>query len=183
MDPSRRSITTTLTSEVSPFRVRARRKWTDRRIDQSISARVYSDRGRCYFAGHISLFTSMWQHINLRPVANIFPFDNFTVKFHLSAWLGGWDDNNDNARIGLEFYSRTSEILGQNVTLGPVLAVHRQNISCLLYRETTGTIPVGAAAMIVRLTISRTHNTYNDGYADDLVLRLSIWNTRASHRT
>ncbi|CAF3940076.1 unnamed protein product [Adineta steineri] len=62
-----------------------------------------SDRGQCYFYGQVSASTSMWQTINLINEVSPLLIDSQTVKFNLSAWIGGCTTQDDTTIVSLTF--------------------------------------------------------------------------------
>ena len=97
------------------------------------------------------------------------PFiDSGTVKFNLSAWIGGFSGQDDNARVSLTFYNQANQVLGSQTTIGPVLAADRNSISSLLFRQATDIVPIGARSFKVLVTITRVSGTYDDGCVDNI---------------
>lgn len=134
-----------------------------------------SDRGKNYFWGGgeniqnlgSSAVTSMTQIVDLTQSAALLSQGN--VHFTLSAWLGGYANQNDNARLAVQFVSPTGQVLS-TATLGPVLAAERNHVNGLLQRTTNGVVPAGTVKINVKLTMTRTDGADNDGSADDLSL-------------
>ncbi|UJR17945.1 hypothetical protein I4U23_004844 [Adineta vaga] len=118
-----------------------------------------SNRGNCYFYGQLSTVTSMWQTVNLTNTIDPLLIDTSAVKFNLSAWIGGWSYQNDNARVSK---------LGNTTTIGPVYAADRNSTSMLLFRQATGFVPVGTRSFTVLVTIMCTDPTSNDGDVDNI---------------
>lgn len=96
--------------------------------------------------------------------------DNQTVQFNMSAWLGGYMNQDDNARISLTFLDHLDQQVGNNTTLGPVLSADRGDITKFLYRQTVGLVPAGARSFKVTLTVTRTSGVDNDGAADNIAI-------------
>jgi hypothetical protein len=94
-----------------------------------------------------------------------------TVCYTLSAYLGGYLDQNDNAQLSLQFLDANGNTLGQ-AHVGPVLGPARNYQTGLLPVSTTGSVPPQTRTIRVTLTMTRTDPTYNDGYADNLALIL-----------
>ena len=114
----------------------------------------------------------MWQTVDLSTVCNVLLFDNQTIRFNLSAWIGGWDFNDDNARVSLTFTSQSNIIVGNITTLGPILAADRNSTSSLLFRKTIGLVPTGARLLRVQVTITRLAGSSNDGAIDNISIVL-----------
>ena len=89
----------------------------------------------------------------------------------LSAWLGGWSGQNDAIAIAAVYRSDAGESLGRT-TIGPVLAADRGGVTGFRQRSATDVVPARTRSIQVVVTATRTEGTYNDGYADNLVLAL-----------
>ena len=100
------------------------------------------------------------------------PIDLGTVTYDLSAYLGGFDTQADNAVLSVSFRNLSNTPLG-GATLGPVTVDDRGEETGLFLRSTSGGIPVGTRNALVNLEMTRLQGTYNDGYADNLSLVLS----------
>lgn len=130
-----------------------------------------ADRGLNFFAGGPNIASSSAsQHIDLAAGAG--PIDSGTVSFDLSAYLGGFGSQRDNAVLTLQFLDAGSSLLA-SAAIGPVTNVDRGNQSGLLLREASGLVPAGTRFAQVELQLSRFDGSYNDGYADNLSLVLS----------
>ena len=93
------------------------------------------------------------------------------VDSYLVGWLGGSSSQADNAMLEVDWYSATGDPLGAT-SVGPVTAADRNNKTSLLKRTVTAPVPVGTRSGLVQLTFTRVDGSYNDGYADSLVLKL-----------
>lgn len=91
--------------------------------------------------------------------------------YSLSAYLGGFASQSDNAVLSISFLGALNNLLG-TASLGPVTNIDRGNQTGLLFRTTTGFIPIGARSVNVLLTMDRNAGSYDDGYADNLSLVL-----------
>jgi hypothetical protein len=94
------------------------------------------------------------------------------VTATLSADLGGFATQGDNAAVTAAFLGSASEQLG-TLTIGPVTAADRNNTTQMLPRNATGTVPPGTRTISVVLTATKTDGSYNDAYADNLSLTLA----------
>jgi hypothetical protein len=130
------------------------------------------DRGNNFFAGGPNnTSSSATQVINVAPDAHL--IDSGAVTFSLSGYLGGFFTQDDNAVLTVIF-ERGGQVLG-SAQIGPVLAADRGGQTGLLFRSTSGSIPVGTRQVRVVLQMTRApYFFYNDGYADDLSLTLSM---------
>lgn len=133
-----------------------------------------SDRGKNYFYGGPetstdNTTTSISQAIDISAAGPLIATNQ--IKFTLSAYLGGYSSQNDNAKLTVQFFSVTGSSLN-SVSLGPVLAADRKNTSGLVLRSTNGSIPAGTTKLKITLTMTKTDGSDNDGSADDLSLVL-----------
>jgi hypothetical protein len=99
--------------------------------------------------------------------------DKGRVGFRLSGYFGGFSSQRDRAYLDITWRSATGAALG-TARIGPVTAAQRDATTGLWLRSMSGTVPVGARAVDVSLTMLRSDGVYNDGYADNLSLRLVI---------
>ncbi len=94
------------------------------------------------------------------------------VTFTLSGWLGGFSSQGDNAQMYMTFENTTGTALGK-VSLGPVTEGQRSGNSELLLRHVSGQVPAATRQVVVKLVMSRTSGSDNDGMADNLLLVFS----------
>jgi hypothetical protein len=114
----------------------------------------------------------MWQTIDLTDDVDPVLIDNQTVNYNLSAWLGGMSTQNDNTVVSLTFADQFNQTIGSGVSIGPVLAAARGDITALLFQQTNGIVPVGARFMTVCATMTLITGGTNNGYADDIAVYL-----------
>ncbi|RFP21532.1 hypothetical protein D0T25_09725 [Duganella sp. BJB488] len=125
-----------------------------------------SDRGTYFFAGGDSNAKSTaTQTIDLSSLSAA--INTGASRYDLSAWLGGYSSQNDNAKLTATFFGSGGAVLS-SASLGPVSNSERGNQTGLLLRDTQGYIPVGALNVGITLTMTREAGSYNDGYADNL---------------
>ncbi|MFC4997952.1 hypothetical protein ACFPIJ_08940 [Dactylosporangium cerinum] len=129
-----------------------------------------ADRGGSFAGGGTTARTRLRQQATLPFPAQI---DAGTVTFELAGWLGGYADQDDGARLSLEFLSAAGLPLGVCV-LGPVTAAERGNVTGLLRRAQSGVVPPGSRAARTVLLFTRDGGTSNDGYADSISLVLTV---------
>jgi hypothetical protein len=98
--------------------------------------------------------------------------DAGTDPVALSALLGGYTSQNDNAAVVATFLDVNNAPLGTPLTIGPVDAAARMNLSTLLPESTTGTLPAGTRSISIAITMTRTDGAYDDGYVDNVSLTL-----------
>jgi uncharacterized protein (TIGR03437 family) len=123
-----------------------------------------------FYGGESNAVSSANQSIDVSSAASL--IDAGTVQYALSAWLGGYSSQNDNATLTVNFEDWNANSLG-TVTLGPYLASDRNNNSELLQAAQNGSVPAGTRQINVLLTMTRTDGSDNDGLADSLSLILS----------
>ncbi|CAF1160134.1 unnamed protein product, partial [Didymodactylos carnosus] len=138
--------------------------------DQTLTSPGPSDRGRCYFYGQRSSSTSMSQTIDLLSYS--LAINNYTVTYNLSAWLGGYTNQNDSTIISLKFLDMCCSLLGTSTSIGPVTAVDRSYVTSLKYCSTTGVVLPNTRYINVRVVMTRYVGGYNDGDADNISLEL-----------
>jgi hypothetical protein len=98
--------------------------------------------------------------------------DAGAVRATLSAALGGYETQEDNARVSATFLGAAGQALG-TVAIGPVTAGDRDGATKLLPRASTATVPAATRSVHVVITATRTEGAYNDGYADNVSLVLA----------
>lgn len=131
-----------------------------------------SDRGTCYFMGHVSAYTSMWQTIDLTKQVDSALIDALAVKFNLSAWIGGLTLQDDSVLLSLTFLDQRNRMVGSSINLGPVLSVDRGNVSALIFQQTNGILPVTARLVTLLVAITRTIGAQNNGDIDNIAFYL-----------
>lgn len=129
-----------------------------------------ADRGLNFFSGGASNTSSgATQLIDISSASTLIDPGNTT--FELAAYLGGFSSQRDNVILNVSFLGVTNGVLG-NASIGPVTNSDRSNLTALLLRSTTGTIPTGTRFIDVSLAMTRMDGSFNDGYADNLSLVL-----------
>ncbi len=127
--------------------------------------------GNVYFTGGPdSAETDLFQTIDLSSVGTA--IDAGTVKFNLSAFLGGFGDQDDSVTVFANFQSASHGFVN-SASIGPVLAVDRNNVTAMLSRSSTGPVPKTTRFAQIQLHFSRASGSYNDGYADNASLILT----------
>ena len=129
-----------------------------------------SNRGANFFSGGLNATSTMTQTIDVSNLAAL--VDGGNVEFVLSAFLGGYLNQNDVAAVTARFIDEFGSEAGTAV-VGPVTAADRGNSTGLLYRETFDAIPALTRTIFVELTATRASGE-NDGYADNLSLALLL---------
>lgn len=130
-----------------------------------------ADRGNFYFAGGSSAASSSGtQTLDVSGCST--QIDAGNQQFSLSGFLGGYINQNDNARLTVTFRDAGNASLG-TAAVGPVLAADRSSATGLFSRTVSGTIPVGTRIVEVVLLLTRNDGLQNDGYADNLSFMLT----------
>jgi hypothetical protein len=128
-------------------------------------------RGKNFFAGGPSGNTSgATQSDSLKADAKLIASGH--AKFQLSGWLGGFSSQADHATLTVTWITAKGKALG-HTTIGPVTPTQRHNVTGMLHRSKSGTVPKGAAHAVVTLHMVRVDGEYIDGYADNLSLTIT----------
>lgn len=126
-----------------------------------------ANRGLNFFSGGPSGdLATLTQSISLAFASS--QIDNGAADFSLSGWFGGYATQGDHATLTISFLNAGSQSVGSPVTIGPVSNTERDNVTGLLFRSTTGTIPTGARSATATISLFRNAGSYNDGYTDNL---------------
>ena len=127
-----------------------------------------STRGKNFFAGGPSNSESdLFQTIDVSSLAA--SIDAHQIKYSLSAYLGGFSSQGDDATVFANFQGSSFN----QTSVGPVSAADRQNRTGLLLRSTSGTIPAGTRKIQMQMHFEKVSGAYNDGYADNLSMVLT----------
>ena len=110
-----------------------------------------------------------FQDIDVSSAASLIDAGN--LPYALAGWLGGYDNQDDNCVLTVQFQNWAGTVLG-TAQIGPVLAADRNDTSELLQKSTSGTVPTGTRVIHILLTITREEGENNDGLADSLSLVL-----------
>jgi hypothetical protein len=128
------------------------------------------DRGLNLFEGGNTATSTAAQTIALNAYSA--DIDTGKVRYAVSAWIGGYAGQEDNAIVTVSFYGATNAPLGV-VKLGPVNATQRGGTTGLLQRAKSGSIARGVRKAVARIVITRLQGTYNDGAVDNIELVLA----------
>ena len=113
----------------------------------------------------------MSQSIDLNPYIGAINAGN--VSFNISGWLGGYQAQDDYGRVSVNFLNQFYQPIGNQTTIGPVLAADRANTTSLLPRQTGGPVPTGSRYVTILVAMVRSGGADNDGAADNIALALS----------
>ncbi|MBI4876109.1 MAG: choice-of-anchor C family protein [Acidobacteria bacterium] len=142
--------------------------------DLSATAPGPADRGANFFGGGSADRSMIYQTIDVSSSAA--QIDAGTLPYTLSGWLGGYASQDDNVKVTATFKGSGGQTLAVS-SIGPVLAAERQNVSSLLFKSATGTVPAGTRSIVVDQVFTRTSGSANDGYADSLSLTFASGTT------
>ncbi|MDT0378115.1 phosphoesterase [Streptomyces sp. DSM 42041] len=141
-------------------------------------------RGSRFFAGGTSPRTTLLQDVAL-------PTDGATgrgavdaggVRFRAAAWLGGFGDQEDGARLSVEFRDGRGTPVALAV-LGPLTATERDGRTGMFERTAEAAVPPGARSVRLVLALTQDGGAANDGYADALSLTLHGGSARVPSAT
>jgi hypothetical protein len=124
-----------------------------------------------FYGGQGGLVTSAKQTVDVSLAA--LGVDAGTVQFTLSAYLGGYARQDDNAKLAATFLDSSGKVLGKAIQIGPVLAVERQSTTGLVPKSTMGQVPPRTRSIVVTLTMTQFSGGYDHGCADNLSLVLT----------
>lgn len=127
------------------------------------------DRGHNFVTGGQSEVSEIVQAVDLFSISG--DIDAGSVTFELSAWLGGYKTQQDDARVHIEFLDGDGNALTSS-TIGPVTPADRRGKTGLHLRASQGEVPVGARVARVAIRADRVEGTSNDGYTDNVALIL-----------
>lgn len=100
------------------------------------------------------------------------------VLMTLSALLGGWAAQSDNATVRVDFLNIFFSTIG-SVTIGPVSVTDRGSTTRMMHRAGAWNVPPGTSHLRVVVSCNRVSGTNNDGYADDISVVLTATSTAA----
>lgn len=119
--------------------------------------------GTRFFYGGTNTTASVTQVIDLSACP--LSVDNAHLRYTFSGWLGGWQDQGDNAVVTARFRTATNTVIA-TAQIGPVTPADRGNVTSLLFRTVSGIVPNLTRNVLITLTSTKTSGSDNDGYAD-----------------
>jgi hypothetical protein len=95
------------------------------------------------------------------------------VNFLISADLGGFGSQDDNAQVLVQFDNDAGPV-AKAYFLGPITSTQRSDQTTFIHVSATGPVRVNATKVFVQVTMTRVFigGSYNDGYADNIMLVL-----------
>jgi hypothetical protein len=127
------------------------------------------NRGKNYFYGGPDAARSTGTQTIMVASAGI---SGGKIHYTLSGWLGGFSSQGDNAQVYVTLENTAGTAVGK-VSLGPVTEGQRDGNSGLFFRQVSGPVPAATRTVVVKLVMSRTDGSDNDGMADNLSLVFS----------
>jgi hypothetical protein len=97
--------------------------------------------------------------------------DTGTLGWTLSAFIGGYASQGDNASVTANFKDAAGNVFAFR-TIGPVTTADRRSKTALLPRSAFGTVPAGTRSIQLLIVATRTEGSYNDGYVDNVNMTL-----------
>jgi hypothetical protein len=94
------------------------------------------------------------------------------AKFNLSGWIGGFSSQRDHATVSVTWLNAHGNAVGDVTTIGPVSPGARHNVTGMLHRHASGSVPKTAHSALITVHMGRADGQYNDGYADKLSLTI-----------
>jgi hypothetical protein len=134
---------------------------------------VPANHGANFLAGGVALTSIGYTYAFLAPFTDSLRAN--TTNFLLSADLGGFGTQLDNARVTAQFLNNTFSPIGPLVTIGPVSPAQRGSRTGFVHVSATGVVPGGSVVAEVDVIMERDPSCvgcYNDGYADNISLVL-----------
>jgi len=128
------------------------------------------NRGGFLFYGGYVAATVASQSIDVSAVSSMIDAGN--VQANVSGWLGGYYNQDDTATFSAIFLDGSRNIL-QSVTIGPVTAAERNDVSSLLFCAADAWLPVGTRTIEAELVLARFQGDFNNGAADNLNISLT----------
>ena len=129
------------------------------------------DRSNQFFAGGSGALSTASQDIDVS--GNASDINQGRVTCDLSAWLGGFFTDQDNAMLQLIYFDGANDL--GSFPIGPVTAAERGNQTGLLLRGVTALpVPPNTTRIRLVLTMTRAAGAFNDAYADSLSLVLHV---------
>jgi hypothetical protein len=122
------------------------------------------------FWGGVSSQAAAEQLISL-PADQVPAIDSNCLDLSVSAMLGGWADQGDYSIVSFEVLDSFSQRTNY-VAIGPVTPAERGNTTRLLARATQIAVPPGSRIVKVKMFSFRAAGQNNDGYIDDVDVRL-----------
>ena len=120
-----------------------------------------------FFGGPDSAQSTATQ--NIKIIGRNTAIDHGKLQVTLSAWLGGWDGQGDNAQLVVRF------LRGNGTQISSVKTAAVAGTSSVLKHKTASKgIPKGTRTLRVMLVSTRTEGMNNDGMFDNIDVRIKL---------
>jgi hypothetical protein len=154
--------------------------WNGYSTDEGDHLPVPENAGANYFLhgtiGDVAVRTTLRQEIDLRKLRSAIKKG---TEYRLSAWIGGWKKQKDEARVRIAFLDEDGQQLSED-TIGPVVAADRDNKNGLRQRQSEGLIPAGSRRVVVEMIFDKEKGgTVSDAAIDLLELVIEKKQTSA----
>lgn len=133
---------------------------------------VPKDRGRCYYLGMAAGTIS--QRIDVSALRNL--IDGGAVQYDLSAWLGGFESQDEYIALSVRFLDGRGQPVSAPAALRPVRESDRRQVTAFFLRDAQGDVPAGTRWIEIELDNIGEHNPplVRDGYADNVAIELWV---------
>lgn len=125
--------------------------------------------GENYFWGGKNTNSTVEQMTDVSPIQQ--EIDAGKVSYELSGLLGGYRSQNDRAKLVADFLDAGKDVL-HSTQIGYVTNADRDNVTRMMRKESTGTVPRNTRTIRFRLIAVGEEGANNDGYADELSMVL-----------
>ena len=125
--------------------------------------------GENYFWGGKHTSSTIEQIADVSPIKQ--EIDAGKVSYELSGLLGGYRSQSDRAKLAVDFLDAGSDII-QSTQIGFVTNKDRNNVTRMIHKVSTGSVPVNTRTIRFRLIAVLREGANNDGYADELSMVL-----------
>lgn len=126
-------------------------------------------KGDNYFWGGKNTNSTIEQIVDVSPIQQ--EIDAGNVSYELSGLLGGYRSQNDRAKLTADFLDTGSDII-QSTQINFVTNVDRDNVTRMVRKVSTGTVPISTRKIRFRLIAVLEEGANSDGYADELSMLL-----------
>ncbi|MGE4619776.1 MAG: hypothetical protein AAEJ04_08225 [Planctomycetota bacterium] len=129
--------------------------WNGYAMDEGDHLPVPEGSGKNHFLhgtiGDVAMRTTLRQHIDLKRLRSAI---RKGATYRLSAWIGGWKKQKDEAQVRIVFFDEDENELGED-TLGPVTAADRDSKNGMRKRQGEGSVPAGSRKVVVEMIFDK----------------------------
>lgn len=124
------------------------------------------DRGLNYFSGGAyDSYSAAYQVTDVLDNAG-------GANYYASGYFGGFGSQTDYSQLTIKFLDEYSSIIGY-AWLGEATPAERNNVTGFVFKEISGTTPIGTTKIEFLLEMNRQQGSANDGYADNLFFSIT----------